>query len=240
MDIFIQKIKIKTFSQYGATSCCPLLSLAVRASPFSVALATLSGAAQPILADSLPRANISVLLEPGGLGVGSRDSSALWRQSSGLLTAFSGALSSHQLPLAHLVGPSSQYSRWLYVCVCVCTRGLLPGWPPRARPQRCLPHPRSNTTVWFGRGHSAVQTTVCCWGGSRTAVGSAIKTRLRVRRWRRCQWQTWPPKHWRRISSSHSSAGDREGRALGDEFNVISLEHSSALGILRKVAEEMG
>lgn len=34
--------------------------------------------------------------------------------------------------------------------------------------QRCLPHPRSNTTVWFGRGHSAVQTTVCCWGGSRT------------------------------------------------------------------------
>ena len=45
--------------------------------PFSVALTTLPGAAQPILADSLPHANISVLLEPGELGVGNKDSTLL-------------------------------------------------------------------------------------------------------------------------------------------------------------------
>lgn len=46
-------------------------------SPSSVVLATLPGAAQPILADSLPSANISVLLEPGELGVGNKDSTLL-------------------------------------------------------------------------------------------------------------------------------------------------------------------
>lgn len=176
MDIFIQKIKIKTFSQYGATSCCPLLSLAVRASPFSVALATLSGAAQPILADSLPRANISVLLEPGGLGVGSRDSSALWRQSSGLLTAFSGALSSHQLPLAHLVGPSSQYSRWLYVCVCVCVlagcfRGGLPG------PDLSGASPTLARTPQCGLDAATVPYKPQCAAGAGAGQQSAVPSR---------------------------------------------------------------
>lgn len=45
--------------------------------PFSVALTTLPGAAQTVLADSLPRANISVLLEPGELGVGNKASTLL-------------------------------------------------------------------------------------------------------------------------------------------------------------------
>lgn len=45
--------------------------------PSSVVLTTLPGAAQPILADSLPSANISVLLEPGELGVGNKDSTLL-------------------------------------------------------------------------------------------------------------------------------------------------------------------
>ena len=79
MDVFIQK----TIKICLSAWCFPpditgvrgtLLS---RLSPSSAALTTLPGAAQPILAGFLPSANISVLLEPGELGVGNKDSTLL-------------------------------------------------------------------------------------------------------------------------------------------------------------------
>lgn len=80
MDIFIQKIIKISLS----ASCCLFNIISRRGlfpllgpwglSPSSVVFTTLPGAAQPILADLLPCANISVLLEPGKLGVGNKDS----------------------------------------------------------------------------------------------------------------------------------------------------------------------
>lgn len=84
MDIFTQKtIKISLSSWCLHLTLLDYkgpfpLSVASRGlSPSSAALTTLPGAAQPILADSLPSANISVLLEPGELGVGNKDSTLL-------------------------------------------------------------------------------------------------------------------------------------------------------------------
>lgn len=65
------------FNVIGVQGAVPSLLGPQGLSPSSAALTTLPGAAQPILADSLPSANISVLLEPGELGVGNKDSTLL-------------------------------------------------------------------------------------------------------------------------------------------------------------------
>lgn len=84
MDLLIQKtIKISLsvwclqLNIIGVQGAVPSLPGPQGLSLCSAVLTTLPGAAQPILADSLPSANISVLLEPGELGVGDKSSTLL-------------------------------------------------------------------------------------------------------------------------------------------------------------------
>lgn len=173
---------------------------------------------------TLPSANISVLLEPGEQGVGNKDSTLLSEgrtysqgpEQSVLLRLrgeFRGAVSLAFIPpFPGSPPPTSQEDPR-----CLCRFSRVASWA-----QRCLPHPRSNTTVWFGRGHSAVQTTVCCWGGSRTGGlrGRENETVLgrpslpragRERRYKR--QQTWPPRMvGENETRARSWAGNRRER----------------------------
>lgn len=111
--------------------------------------------------------NISVPLEPGELGVGNKTPLCSLEAACtlGSLAASSPetalGTSEGQLPGFHTSHsrptptppPTSPEGPDVF-----CGFSRVASW---AKPRR-LPHPRSNTTVWFGRGHSAVQTTVCC------------------------------------------------------------------------------
>lgn len=129
MDIFIQKtIKISLSAWclgpevIGGQGTRPSLLRPPGLSPSSAALTTLPGAAQPILADSPPGANISVLLEPGGLRVGNEgppllsgggtDSGVSGRQYPETLGTSGG-----QPPaLSHLPDPTSAEGPRCFLC----------------------------------------------------------------------------------------------------------------------------